>query len=108
QTYKYEEFNNDNLVLTYYNGIEPMYEKGKNVGERHWKNNVLEKTLKYVVKDNTIVDYEIWKDGKYLGLQSNQHYKVHFRNKCSDTVSILVRYRDDSNNWVTEAWYNLK
>ncbi|WP_445747275.1 hypothetical protein [Polaribacter sp.] len=108
QTYKYEEFNNDNLVLTYFNGIEPMYEKGEMVGEHHWKNNVLEKTLKYVIKDNTIVDYEIWKDGKYLGLQSNQHYKVHFRNKCSDTVSILVRYRDDSNNWVTEAWYKLK
>jgi len=108
QTYKYEEFNNDNLVLTYFNGIEPMYEKGENVGERHWKNNVLEKTLKYVIKNATIVDYEIWKDGKYLVHHCNQHYKIHVRNKCINTIAILIIIRNDSNNWVTEAWYNIK
>jgi antitoxin component YwqK of YwqJK toxin-antitoxin module len=84
-------------------------------GEKHYKNNKLIKTIKYIIKGNTIVDKEVWVNGKLESKASEgyekriDYYKIYFKNKCNNKVQVALRILDmKTDNWTTKAWFNLQ
>lgn len=37
-----------------------------------------------------------------------KYYKIKFKNNCTETVKILINYKNNNEKWITEGWWQLK
>ncbi|MAD96084.1 MAG: hypothetical protein CMB99_02040 [Flavobacteriaceae bacterium] len=112
---QYTVFNNGKKISTVKTGIHYTFGKyGSSLftnGEEHYKNNKLVKTIKYVIKNNKIVDKETWVNGVLVSKASKPKetfYRVYFKNKCREDISVAIRGVNlKTNQWESKGWYNI-
>lgn len=114
--YEYKIYDYGTMTKSVKDGIEYTYGDVSGslyiTGEKHYDNNTLVKTVKYVFEGNKIVDKETWKNGVLVSKLSDRnnvdYYKIYFNNKCRNKISVALRILNkDTNQWESRGWYNL-
>jgi antitoxin component YwqK of YwqJK toxin-antitoxin module len=117
---EYSIYENGNKVKNVKDGIHFNYNTSRSFvfidSEKHYKNNRLVKTIKYVFKNNdvntnTIVDKETWINGKLVSKASKpkeRFYRVYVKNKCRQKISVAIRGITLENDvWESKGWWNI-